>query len=64
MSKIYLRLKRDISLLVPDGNWSLHTGDMKTQTDNSVKDQNATCDNNMLADGLSSDNPFRKIIHW
>lgn len=45
MSKIYLRLKRDISLLVPDGNWSLHTGDMKTQTDNSVKDQNATCDN-------------------
>ncbi len=26
---------------------------MKTQNDNSVKDQNATCDNNMLVDGLS-----------
>lgn len=28
MNKIYLRLKRDISILVADGNWSLHTGDM------------------------------------
>ena len=28
MNKIYLRLKRDISVLVPDGNWSLHPGDM------------------------------------
>ena len=28
MNKIYLRLKRDISILVTDGNWSLHTGDM------------------------------------
>jgi len=37
---------------------------MKTETDNSVQDQNATCDNNMLADGLSTDNPFRKIIGW
>jgi hypothetical protein len=26
--KIYLRLKRNISILVDDGNWSLHTGDM------------------------------------
>ena len=25
---------------------------MKTQNDNSVKDQNATCDNNMLANRL------------
>lgn len=25
---IYLRLKKDISLLVSDGNWSLHAGDM------------------------------------
>ena len=28
MNKIYLRLKRDISILVADGNWSLHCGDM------------------------------------
>lgn len=28
MNKIYLRLKRDISILVSDGNWSLNTGDM------------------------------------
>lgn len=28
MNKIYLRLKKDISILVADGNWSLHTGDM------------------------------------
>ena len=28
MNKIYLRLKRDISILVADGYWSLHTGDM------------------------------------
>ncbi len=28
MNKIYLKLKRDISILVADGNWSLHTGDM------------------------------------
>lgn len=28
MNKIYLRLKRDISILVEDGNWSLHCGDM------------------------------------
>jgi len=28
MNKIYLRLKRDISILVVDGYWSLHTGDM------------------------------------
>lgn len=28
MNKIYLRLKRDISILVADGNWSLNTGDM------------------------------------
>lgn len=28
MNKIYLRLKRDISILVADGYWSLHNGDM------------------------------------
>jgi hypothetical protein len=28
MNKIYLKLKMDISLLVADGNWSLHCGDM------------------------------------
>jgi hypothetical protein len=28
MNKTYLRLKRDISILVADGNWSIHTGDM------------------------------------
>jgi hypothetical protein len=28
MNKIYLRLKRDISILVADGNWSLNCGDM------------------------------------
>ena len=28
MNKIYLRLKKDISILVADGDWSLHTGDM------------------------------------
>jgi hypothetical protein len=28
MNKIYLKLKRDISILVADGNWSLHCGDM------------------------------------
>lgn len=28
MNKIYLKLKKDISILVSDGNWSLHTGDM------------------------------------
>jgi hypothetical protein len=28
MNKIYLKLKTDISILVADGNWSLHTGDM------------------------------------
>ena len=28
MNKIYLRLKRDISILVADGYWSLNTGDM------------------------------------
>ena len=28
MNKIYLRLKRDISILVADGNWSLNIGDM------------------------------------
>lgn len=28
MNKNYLRLKRDISIIVSDGNWSLHTGDM------------------------------------
>ncbi len=26
--KIYLRLKRNISILLPDGNWALHVGDM------------------------------------
>lgn len=28
MNRIYLRLKKDMSILVSDGNWSLHTGDM------------------------------------
>ena len=28
MNKIYLKLKRDISILVADGNWSLHCDDM------------------------------------
>jgi len=28
MNKIYLKLKRDISILVADGYWSIHTGDM------------------------------------
>ena len=28
MNKIYLRLKRDISILVADGYWSLNNGDM------------------------------------
>ena len=28
MNKIYLRLKKDISILVADGYWSLHCGDM------------------------------------
>lgn len=28
MNKTYLRLKKDISILVADGNWSIHTGDM------------------------------------
>lgn len=28
MDKIYLRLKKHISVLVYDGNWSLHEGDM------------------------------------
>ena len=28
MNKIYLKLKRDISILVADGYWSLHCGDM------------------------------------
>ena len=28
MNKTYLRLKKDISLLVADGNWALYTGDM------------------------------------
>jgi hypothetical protein len=28
MNKTYLRLKRDISILVADGNWSLHCDDM------------------------------------
>ncbi len=28
MNKIYLKLKKDISILVADGYWSLHFGDM------------------------------------
>ena len=28
MNKIYLKLKKDISILVADGNWSLNKGDM------------------------------------
>ena len=28
MNKSYLKLKRDISILVSDGSWSLNTGDM------------------------------------
>jgi hypothetical protein len=28
MNKIYLKLKKDISILVADGNWSLNPGDM------------------------------------
>ena len=28
MNKTYLKLKRDISILVADGNWSLHCDDM------------------------------------
>ena len=28
MNKTYLKLKKDISILVADGNWSLHCGDM------------------------------------
>jgi hypothetical protein len=28
MNKIYLKLKRDISILVADGYWSIHCGDM------------------------------------
>jgi len=28
MNKIYLKLKTDISILVADGYWSLHCGDM------------------------------------
>ncbi len=29
-----------------------------------INDQNPNCDNIVLADGLSADNPFRNIIGW
>ena len=35
---------------------------MKTQNDNSVKDQNATCDNNVLVDGFSEDDELEAVF--